>query len=94
MLKLPQEYRNKVKQGEQFVISRVGQGKAWAGSPNQVIELPGGDNVRLGDKLIYNGRGSLLKKLTLNDVVMEAPSQIITYKKQEVYRNNVLSRIA
>lgn len=94
MLKLPQEYRNKVKQGEMFVISRVGQGKAWAGSSSQVIVLPASEDTRLGDKLIYNGRGSLLKKLTLNDVVMEAPSQIITYKKQEVYRNNVLNRIA
>lgn len=93
MLKLPKEYQNKVKSGERFVVSRVGLGKAVAASNEQVIELPGGE-VSLGDSLIYNGRGSLLKKLTLNDVVLEAPVTTITYKRKEVRKQNVPNSIA
>lgn len=91
MIKLRNDHRA-LKAGIAFIVSKVGQGKASICSDDLVIEYPS-EGLSLGQKFISDGRGNLLTKLNLKDVVVEAPS-IITYKRKEVKRNNVLNRIA
>ncbi|QBZ70746.1 hypothetical protein pETSU_165 [Edwardsiella phage pEt-SU] len=74
VFKIPDELVTKVKVGEKFYISSVGNGKAKLCGNQFCMEVPG-DQVKLGECFYATATNRLVKRLGLTDVITPVPDK-------------------